>query len=117
MNILKTGFKADEHTAIRHNKENVREAFEEFMKICAETIPVYASTFLECADGKRHCSHVIENTDIYGNFRVFVRTADYFRCIDFETGIEYDQPYFVYNPDKFKGRIVNIALYCSTTDK
>ena len=94
-------------TAVRQDTMIVKQTYTELMKLCSEVMPRHERIFNECAAGTRHRSHAGRIISDYWNEYRCLAAADYrFDCIDWETGIEYEQPYYTSNPHYFKGEIV-----------
>ena len=92
--------------AIQQNINTLRDCFKTFLvDICAPLLPDYAHLFFICAEGKAHKSwpsRILADS----HYPVLYHTIWRFECIDMETGIEYEQPYFAYNPKEFKGTVI-----------
>ena len=84
----------------QHSLAKVQLFKEEICKAAAEYIPEWEKIFLECADGSRHISHAQRIISDY-NLKMF--DAAFFRlaCIDMNTGIEYEQPYYALHPEEW----------------
>ena len=96
----------DTMVAIQQNINTLRDCFKTFLvDICAPLFPSYGHLFISCAEGKTHKSwpsRILADND----YPVLRYTMWRFECIDMETGIEYEQPYFAYNPKEFKGTVI-----------
>lgn len=104
--ISPEGIKTDYNQAIRHNMEDVKKAYKSFMEICADDIPEYKNIFLECAKGLRHPSHASRIINDCGD-SILWKTDYKFSCINKETGIEYEQPYYATHTEEFTGKIID----------
>lgn len=85
----------------------VKNAYKNFMSICADILPDFAKTFEKCASGARHqsqASYII--SDFWQDFPILDNVNYRFECIDMNTGVEYEQPYFAAHPKEFKGKII-----------
>ena len=86
----------------KHNKETLNGCLKAFCKECAKQIPGFEQWFAETANGTRHLSHIGRILSDYSY--VFPCLYDaYFRfsCTDFNTGYEFQQPYYVTHQDEF----------------
>lgn len=93
--------------AVRQEKGNVHKAFFRFMELCGDVFTTYRDLFNQCAIGSRHISHAgrILN-DLYKDCPILDRTMYRFLCIDWNSGIEYPQPYYTYHQEEFEGKIL-----------
>ena len=93
------------NTAIKHNI-NIKILWQKFLLLCiADSDYTVASFAKDIYNSKRHRSHLGHYLQRSNNslYDLYIR----FECIDFFSGIEYDQPYYVSHPDEFKGQIIN----------
>lgn len=91
--------------AIKHNV-NINILWKNFLLVCMTDSDHTVSSFAEgIYNGNRHKSHLGHYLQRSNNplYDLYAR----FDCIDFFTGIEYDQPYYITHPDEFKGQIIN----------
>lgn len=93
----------------KHNKETLNGCFKTFCKECAKQIPDYETIFIDTMNGIRHMSHMggILSTYLY-DFPCLYKTYNRFSCIDFNTGFEFQQPYYVTHQDEFFNSIKSI---------
>lgn len=106
-NKLKPAPIVKEGCALQQDKDTVELAFKQFMYICANRIELCRDWFIDVAEGIRHMSHVSRILSDYAeDYPILNRTMFRFECINFKTGIEYPQPYYVKNPNEFKGTIL-----------
>lgn len=90
----------------KHNKETLNGCFKAFCQECAKQIPAFEQWFIEIANGTRHLSHIGRILSDYNHkfpclYDVYFR----FNCIDFNTGFEFQQPYYVTHQDEFFSRV------------
>lgn len=87
---------------IRHCADTVKACFKIFCDICKNAIPLHQRIFDEVREGVRHRSHAEYILSDYSqDFPVLRDTLYRFACIDFETGLEFQQPYFVKNQEEY----------------
>lgn len=97
----------DYNIAVQQDKSAVANAYVKFMNLCADTLPSYSGIFDQCSRGERHPSHASRIlSDLYTQYPILSKTNFRFDCIDTETGVEYEQPYFTAHPQEFKGKIL-----------
>lgn len=106
MSVMKA--RDDNHyVAVRQERGNIQKAFFQFMKLCGDTFPTYQDWFKQCAIGSRHISHAERVlNDLHEECPILDKTMYRFRCIDWNSGIEYPQPYYSSNPENFEGEIL-----------
>lgn len=105
MSNLRNDIEPNSTTAVKQDIFAVKEAFKDFMGICAAAIPEQSKWFEEAKKGKRHISHIEYILSEYAHdFPVLRRTIHRFICIS-ENGIEYEQAYFAEHEEEFKGTI------------
>lgn len=97
MSLLKPRTKEveDNLAYIEHDKKNLNIAFSRFMGVCGEVIPLFKEGFAQVGVGERHISHagyIIGNYS--SDFPIISKTFSRFSCINFETGYEFQQPYY-----------------------
>lgn len=95
---------------LEHGKEELNTALKLLMGICGEVIPSWKEWFDQVAKGERHISHagrIISECDYPIIRNEFFR----FMCIDFETGYEFQQPYFASHPEEAFKEIENRKEY------
>ena len=88
-------------TSIEHSVEDVIEYRKEICRIAGEYIPEYEKMLNECGEGTRDISHAER---IVSDYNVQMLSAAFFRlsCINKETGIEYQQPFYAIHPEKWE---------------
>lgn len=84
----------------RHDISKVQSFKEKICRAAAEYLPKWKKIFIECADGSRHISHAERIISDY-NLRMFDRAFFRLSCIDKNTGIEYEQPYYALHPEEW----------------
>lgn len=86
----------------KHNKDTLNGCLKAFCKECAKQIPAWEQWFIETANGTRHLSHIGRVLSDYSHDFPCLYSA-YFRfsCTDFNTGYEFQQPYYVTHQDEF----------------
>lgn len=84
---------------IQQNPVIVKVLFAEFMNVVAEAIPYYAQWAKECGAGIRHISHILKVLCDY-NINCLDKLMYRFWCIDFDSGRQFQQPYFVKHQDE-----------------
>ena len=97
-----------EKYAIQHDIVIIKKAYEDFMNLCGKIIPSYKYVFDDTANGKAHpsyASRIISDFDYE-----CLCHADYrFRCMNMNSGIEYEQPYYVTHENEWKGKILRYS--------
>lgn len=90
----------------KHNKETLNGCFKAFCKECAKQIPDNEAMFMEVANGIRHMSHMGRILSDYSyNLPCLYDAYHRFNCTDFNTGFEFQQPYYVTHQDEFFNNI------------
>lgn len=93
----------------KHNKETLNGCFKAFCKECAKQIPDWEAWFTETANGIRHLSHIGRILSDYScDFPCLYSAYHRFCCTDFNTGVEFQQPYYVTHQNEFFNRINSI---------
>lgn len=86
----------------KHNKETLNGCFKAFCKECAKQIPSFEQWFTETANGTRPLSYIGRIISDYSHeFPCLYDAYFRFSCTDFNTGYEFQQPYFVTHQDYF----------------
>ncbi len=86
----------------RQEIDIVKMCFKSFCLLCSKVIPAYKKWFSQAARGKRHLSHIGRVLSDYGNDYPILQTTFFrFRCISFENGYEFQQPYYVTHQEEF----------------
>lgn len=86
----------------KHNKETLNGCFKAFCKECAKQIPNDEAMFIDVANGIRHFSHIDRILSDYSyKFPCLYDAYCRFNCIDFNTGFEFQQPYYVTHQNEF----------------
>lgn len=86
----------------KHNKETLNGCLKAFCKACAECIPSFKDWFIEVINGDRHISHMGRILgDCNSDYPILYDAYYRFSCIDFETGFEFQKPYYVIHQDEF----------------
>ena len=94
-----------ERKAVRQDIGTVKKAYKEFMELCAETMPSFKDIFLKTADGIAHPSHAERVIGDY-DFKCLCEADFRFMCTNMDSGIEYEQPYYVNHQNEWKGEIL-----------
>ena len=84
----------EKYSAVQQDVEKVREAFAEFMDLCAVTIPPYKKTFMGVKYGSIDPSWALRIISDY-NIECLCHAFFRFTCINMTSGVEYEQPYYV----------------------
>ena len=93
----------------KHNKETLNGCFKAFCKECTKQFPNEEAIFTDVANGTRHFSHIDRIlSDCSYEFPCLYDAYLRFSCIDFNTGFEFQQPYYVTHQEEFFNRIKNI---------
>ena len=86
----------------RQDVDVVKMCFKSFCLLCSKVIPLYKRWFLQAARGKRHLSHIGRVLSDYSQDYPILHTTFFrFQCISFETGYEFQQPYYVAHQEEF----------------
>lgn len=91
-------------SAVQQDVKLVKKVFNEFMDLCAETIPTYKKTFIGVKEGNIHPSWAQRIISDYG-IKCLSETLYRFNCTNMVSGIEYEQPYFVEHESEWKGDV------------
>ena len=87
--------------AVRQDINLVKKVFAEFMDLCCKTIPLYKYTFTGVKNGDVHPIWAQRVITDYGA-RCLENAFYRFDCINMESGIEYEQPYYVNHESEWK---------------
>lgn len=83
---------------LKHDLSTLNKVYDDFLACCREVFP-------ECADKLNRNTHISFSARfIDDRSRVFPILSDAlfrFQCVDFASGYEYQQPYFVRNSKEF----------------
>lgn len=86
----------------KHNKETLNACLKAFCQECGKQIPDWEQWFTETANGTRHLSHIGRILSDYSHdFPCLYSAYGRFSCTDFNTGCEFQQPYYVTHQDEF----------------
>lgn len=86
----------------KHNLDTLKGCFKAFCLECAKTIPSFEEWFMQTISGERHLSHIGRILDDHSHhFPILYEAYFRFTCIDFESGFEFQQPYYVAHQDDF----------------
>lgn len=97
---------------VKHSADTVKACFKIFCDICKNTIPLYKKVFEEVGNGVRHMSHVgYILSDYNDDYPCLYNTYHRFLCIDFNTGFEFQQPYYVKHQEEYFERIKKYKSY------
>lgn len=82
----------------KHNLDTLNGCFRAFCKLCSVLIPDYKEWFEQTACGERDKSHIGRILDDNRSEYPILYDA-YFRfaCIDFNTGFEFQQPFYAHH--------------------
>lgn len=104
--MQKLGEHATERKAIKHDRNRVDLCFKKFLEICAIQIPAERHIFIGVRDGNVHRSHAEKVlSDFHYKYPCLWDSYFRFDCIG-PSGVEYEQPFFAYNEDKYDGDVV-----------
>lgn len=79
----------------KHNLYTLWGCFRAFCKLCAVIIPDYKEWFEQAACGERDKSHIGRILDdSRSDYPILYDAYFRFACIDFNTGFEFQQPYY-----------------------
>lgn len=93
--------------AFKHNLKDIETSFKEVLDICALTIKNYSRVFLGVKNGIWQFSHALAIISDYSQDYPCLSNALYrFSCMNFTSGIEYEQPYYAKHEEDFKGRVI-----------
>lgn len=82
--------------ALEHPIGLVEACRQQFLELCALTIPSFKRWFYEVAAGKRHESHIERILSDYScEYPILNKTWFRFKCINRDFGYEFQQPYYV----------------------
>ena len=90
-----------------HTLEQVAEYRKRIFELAAEYIPEYRDTLLRCGEGLAHISHA-ERIVIDYEIKMFRDALYRLSCISEETGIEYQQPFYVKYPERWTLEFIRI---------
>lgn len=80
----------------------VKTCFKSFCLLCSKVIPLYERCFIQTAQGERHISHIGRIISDYSyDYPILGDTLYRFKCISFENGCEFQQPYYVTHQEEF----------------
>ena len=107
MSKLRSVGELNNSTAIQQDKKTLKQVFNEFVDLCDELFGTHDAESYK--SGKRDLSHLgyLLDNGFNRDWPEFYPKG-YFRfaSTDFNTGIEYCQPYYVYNPEHFTGTVL-----------
>lgn len=90
----------------KHNKDTLDVCFKAFCQECAKQIPYWEQWFTEVANGTRPLLHISRILSDYSpDFPCLYDAYFRFSCTDFNTGYEFQQPYYVTHQDEFFNRL------------
>ena len=75
------------------------------MDLCSKMIPSYKHIFDDTANDNAHPSHA-ERILSDSGYECLCHTNYRFRCMNMNSGIEYEQPYYATHEDEWKGKIL-----------
>lgn len=93
-NIMRQLRPHEDYGAVQQDIKLVKNALNDFMDLCIETIPTYEKTFIGVKEGTVHLSWAGRIVSDYG-IKCLSETFYRFNCTNMVSGIEYEQPYFV----------------------
>lgn len=91
--------------AVRQDAATVKKAYHEFLEFCATVIPSHKDLFLKTISGEAHPSWA-ERVLSESGFDCLTNASFRFMCTNMNSGIEYEQPYFVNHEKEWKGKIL-----------
>lgn len=101
----------------KHNKETLNGCFKAFCKECAKQFPNDEAMFIDVANSIKDISHmgrILSDYSLYKSYNlpclldVLYDVYHRFSCIDFNTGLEFQHPYYVTHQDEFFNGIKSI---------
>ena len=93
---------------VKHDVSTLNKCLKAFCNICAEHITPFKQWFIDVVNDDLHISHIGRIlSDYRSDFPILYKTYYRFDCIDFETGIEFQQPYYVIHQDEFFSQLKN----------
>lgn len=94
--------------AVKQDMKIVKTAMRDFFDQVAKNLVDWdlAKRMMDdTVNGIRDMSHISRIFSEYPEFPLLSKTFFRFECIDFESGVEYDQPYFASHKSSFNGII------------
>lgn len=89
--------------AVRQHVYAVKSAFRKLMELCCDVLYKHKRVFRGVANGQYHRSHAARILSDYSNDYPCLQKAFFrFECINMESGLEYNQPYFVEHEDEWR---------------
>lgn len=86
----------------KHNLDTLRGCFKAFCLECAKVLPEWSEWFMQTISGERHLSHIGRLlSDNSHNCPILYDAYFRFACTNFDTGFEFQQPYWANHPDEF----------------
>lgn len=99
-----------QNITVQQNAEMVKEAYKKFIEVCADVMSKHycGDVFEKVKTGSEyvHPSHLQYYLGEYSNdYPILWRTYCRFENINFNSGIEYTQPYYVNHENEYKWEI------------
>lgn len=86
----------------KHNLGTLKGCFKAFCLECAKVLPEWSDWFMQTISGKRHMSHIGKLlSDYRDNYPILYEAYFRFSCINFDTGFEFQQPYWASHQEEF----------------
>lgn len=86
----------------KHNLDTLKGCFKAFCLECAKVFPEWSEWFMQTISGERHLSHIGRLlSDNSHNCPILYDAYFRFACTNFDTGFEFQQPYWANHPDEF----------------
>lgn len=99
-----------QNITVRQNVEMVKKAYDEFLKVCEDVMEKHGVGYIfkeaRTSPESVHPSHLRYYLGDYSKeYPILWATYCRFENINFESGIEYTQPYYVEHEDEYKWEI------------
>lgn len=86
----------------KHNLDTLKECFKDFCLECAKVLPKSSDWFMQTISGERHFSHIGRLLSDYSSkYPILYEAYFRFSCINFDTGFEFQQPYWANHQEEF----------------
>ena len=86
----------------KHNLDTLKGCFKAFCLECAKVLPEWSEWFMQTISGERNLSHIGRLlSDNSHNCPILFDAYFRFACTNFDTGFEFQQPYWASHPDEF----------------
>lgn len=86
----------------KHNLNTLRGCFKAFCLECAKVLPEWSEWFMQTISGEKHLSHIGRLlSDNSHNCPILYDAYFRFSCTNFDTGFEFQSPYWANRPEEF----------------